>query len=163
MLSDVYSVFPLKISVMSTCISPFILKIQNPFKNFKYFNHISSWWKEDRDFATNSDLFRIQLWKKLLTHGSSPSFTAPLIHQAILAPKGTLWHDWGKGVLAVPAIDKGCVCIPPYQNAYFLNKSFVQGSSFLAMSRLPFHTDTAHRSGSGHFITSWWQLQQTYA
>lgn len=109
--------------------------------------------KSRQKIATNSDLFRIHLLKKLLTHTPSPSFTAPLIHQAILAPKGTLWRDWGRGVLAVPAIDKGCVCIPTYQNTYFLNKSFFQGSSFLAISRLPFHTDTAHRSGSDHFIT----------
>lgn len=79
------------------------------------------------DFAMNSDLFRIQLLKKLLTHTSSLSFTALLIHQAIHqatpAPKGTPWHGWGKGVLTVPSTL--VVSVFPCPKAHiFFKKSF---------------------------------------
>lgn len=77
----------------------FHLKISESLtKASSIFKPTSAWWKDDADFAPNSDTVRFQLRKSLLTYTSAPSFTAPFTYHPTLATAGVLFPlkaPWG--------------------------------------------------------------------
>lgn len=146
------------------------LKISESFtKASSIFNHISAWWKEDSDFAANSDSVRIQLLKSFLTHTSSPSSTAPFTYHPTLATAGVLLPR--KTPWCTAKVRESSLVRPHTLCLYFhiLKHTFFK-HIFWPGNRWPGNEQTAGRhwhclqvtSFYLHYISSW-QLHQTYA